>query len=143
IDAFLSLPRRGVEIGGFLLGTSDSNGLISIEGFEPAPCEHRYGPSYVLSDTDRSHFSELLDRLRVDSQRQVVGFYRTYTPREPALDAADQDLIRTYFPGPRNVFLLIKPLSSLECVGTFLFWKNGQLQTEPQYAPFAFSADQM
>jgi hypothetical protein len=145
IDAFLSLPKRGVEIGGLLLGRVDSTDplSISIDGFEPVACEHRYGPSYVLSEGDRGHFSEVLGRLQTDSHRQIVGFYRTYTARAPALDPADQDLIRTYFSGPQNVFLLIRPLSSLDCVAALLFWTNGQLQTEPQYAPFAFRSDQM
>ena len=145
IDAFLSLPKRGVEIGGFLLGKIESADplMISIEGFEPVPCEHKYGPSYVLSEADRGHFTKVLDRLQTNLDRQVVGFYRTYTPREPLLDAADQDLIRTYFSGLQNVFLLIRPLSSLECAAAFVFWKNGQLQTEPQYASFPFRTDQM
>jgi hypothetical protein len=145
IDAFLSLPKRGVEIGGFLLGRIESTDplSISIEGFEPVPCEHKYGPSYVLSEADRGHFTEVLDRLQATSDRQIVGFYRTYTPREPALDAADQDLIRTYFSGLQNVFLLIRPLSSLECTAAFVLWKNGELQTEPQYASFPFRSDQM
>ena len=65
IDAFLSLPKRGVEIGGFLLGKIESADplMISIEGFEPVPCEHKYGPSYVLSEADRGHFTKVLDRL--------------------------------------------------------------------------------
>lgn len=145
IDAFLSLPKRGVEIGGFLLGRIESTDplSISIEGFEPLPCEHKYGPSYVLSEADRGHFTEVLDRLQANPDRRIVGFYRTYTPREPALDAADQDLIRTYFSGLQNVFLLIRPLSSLECAAAFVLWKNGELQTEPQYALFPFRSDQM
>ena len=145
IDAFLSLPKRGVEIGGFLLGRIESTDplSISIEGFEPVPCEHKYGPSFVLSEADRGHLTEVLDRLQANPDRDVVGFYRTYTPREPALDAADQDLIRTYFSRLQNIFLLIRPLSSLECAAAFVFWKNGQLQTEPQYASFPFRADQM
>jgi hypothetical protein len=145
IDAFLSLPKRGVEIGGFLLGRIDSTDplSISIEGFEPVPCEHRFGPSYVLSEADRGHCREVFERLQANTSPPIVGFYRTYTAREPALDAADQDLIQTYISGLQNVFLLIRPLSSLECGASFVFGKNGQLETEAQYASFPFRADQL
>src|SRR5690349_6801119 len=48
IEAFTSLPRRGMEIGGLLYGEA-SPGETRIHAFEEVACEHRYGPSYTLS----------------------------------------------------------------------------------------------
>src|SRR4051812_27407774 len=64
IEGFISLPKRGVEIGGILFGHVRGGHVqgapVQIEGFEEAACEHRYGPSYALSDADRAQLSELL-----------------------------------------------------------------------------------
>src|SRR6266487_3464264 len=59
IEGFVSLPKRGVEIGGILFGHARADS-VQIEGFEEAACEHRYGPSYALSDADRAQLSDLL-----------------------------------------------------------------------------------
>src|SRR5436305_10604361 len=53
---FQSLPRRGLEVGGFLLGTTRREGdaiVVEINKFEPLECEHAVGPSYLLSAMDR------------------------------------------------------------------------------------------
>src|SRR5437868_9060594 len=81
IEAFLSLPKRGVEVGGFLLGRIETAEplTIRIDGFEPVLCEHRHGPSYVLSDTDRAQLEDALARRKSGSNPRVIGFYRSYT----------------------------------------------------------------
>jgi len=121
IEAFLSLPKRGTEIGGLLLGRVERENplLVHIDGFEEIPCEHRYGPSYVLSDSDRATLRSALGR------PEIVGFFRTYTGRQPAIDNADEELLRTHFADPRCVFLLLQPLSWFDCQGTFLFGAAG------------------
>ena len=56
IQAFLSLPRRGVETGGLLFG-SQRDGQLFIQRFEEVACEHRYGPSFALSNDDRARLA--------------------------------------------------------------------------------------
>src|SRR5258708_30789214 len=65
IEAFVSLPKRGVEIGGVLYGHQVADS-IRMESFTEAPCEHRYGPSYALSAADREQLSELVAQLAAD-----------------------------------------------------------------------------
>src|SRR3954447_19837441 len=50
IQAYLSVPKRGAEIGGLLFGSVGKNGSITfqIDACEEIPCEHRFGPSYKL-----------------------------------------------------------------------------------------------
>src|ERR1700680_1514261 len=53
--AFKRGPRRGLEIGGILLGrvdTRDEATAFWIEGFESIESEHRSGPSYIPSQRD-------------------------------------------------------------------------------------------
>src|SRR3954468_5234088 len=80
IEAFLSLPRRGPEVGGLLLGRTPPGepGVLRIEAFEEIPCEHRFGPSYVLSGDDRTRFAETLRRRRPEGAPMVVGFFRSF-----------------------------------------------------------------
>src|SRR5436305_1687782 len=59
VDAFFSLPRGGVEIGGILLGRWESGRLL-ITAYAAFDCEHATGPSFVLSARDEARLAELL-----------------------------------------------------------------------------------
>jgi hypothetical protein len=136
IEAFLSLPSRGAEIGGILFGHADGE-HVRIESIEEVPCEHRFGPSYVLSSTDRDTLKTTLASKA--STREVVGAYRSYTRRPAALDDADQQLFRTFFPDARYVFLLFEPLSALESQVSFLSFVEGELPSVSTYPPMGLS----
>src|SRR5205085_4589199 len=75
IEGFLSVPKRGAEVGGLLLGrVAKTDPLaIAVEAIEPVHCEHRHGPSFVLSESDRSELERTLSRHRDDGVT-VVGF---------------------------------------------------------------------
>ena len=50
IRGFRSLPKRGAEIGGVLLGSRNPHdGEILIDSFEPIQIEYLSGPSYIPS----------------------------------------------------------------------------------------------
>src|SRR5579862_2698337 len=77
LEAFKSVPHRGLEIGGLLLGsreTRDGRTVIRIEDYAEVPSEHRYGPSYALSETDLQNFERALT-----SHPKAIGIYRTDT----------------------------------------------------------------
>src|SRR5258708_34337149 len=60
-EGFKALPRRGLEIGGLLIGTARAAGnltVVDVDDFEPVESEHATGPSYVLSDADRRLLKE-------------------------------------------------------------------------------------
>jgi len=152
IEAFLAIPRRGIEIGGLLFGqvrqgsTIDGESeaaVFEVAAFEDVPCEHRYGPSYVLDETDRNRLAELLARHQRDGSPPIVGFYRSYTGREAQLDDADQELIRIFFPHRHFACLLLQPLSMEKCAAGFQFCGGGEVSAEPAYVPFPFEAAQM
>lgn len=149
LEGFHILPKRGAEMGGILLGRVLSESPLSIEitGFEPVPCEYRYGPSYILSDTDRVKLELALANspalpppgdTESRSSSVVVGCFRSCTGRELALDAADQQLMRKYFPDPRHAILSIRPISIFECEAWFFSRINGVLPRVPSQSPEPF-----
>ncbi len=144
VSALNAVPRRGAETGGLLLGRWSGNEL-SIESFEPVPCEHRFGPSYQLSKADMQVLDETCLRFRAGPRDglAIVGFYRSVTRPVFGLAAEDQRLFSTYFPDPRHVLLLIKPSRLQPGVADFFFWRNGQLVGggQPRLFPFRRQTD--
>lgn len=136
IEAFVSLPRRGVEIGGVLYGHAGADGL-RMEAFVEAPCEHRYGPSYALSAADREQLTELIAQPHAEGAA-LIGFFRSFTSREPLIEAADEEFVRQHFPHGLFVLLMLRPLSAQNCVASFRFFRDGDLLPETDAQPFAF-----
>lgn len=130
-EGFLALPKRGLEVGGILFGRAagPTPGSIQIDGFEPVPCEHQHGPSYLFSDRDRERVESTVAGLR-QRGASIAGWYRSYTGREMALDEADRDLIRNYFAGQRFVYLQLRPVTIRQCVMDLVFL-TGEEYTAP------------
>jgi hypothetical protein len=141
IDGFTSLPRRGLEVGGILFGRGHSGEMV-IVGFEETPCEHRYGPSYTLSPDDRAKLSQVLEQRRGGTS-PVVGFFRSFTGRDPVLEEADEALVYEHFPQGNFLYLMLQPLSAEKCVAGFRFFRNGQPLPDTEDPPFAFDYRQM
>ncbi len=137
IQAFLSLPRRGVETGGLLFG-SQQDGQLFIQGFEPIPCEHRYGPSFTLSDDDRTRLKEILGRSGLPP---VIGFYRSYTGRKAEIEEGELTLLRENFPQGPFVFLQLQPVNAQACTAGFRLCQDGELLAEPPYVAVPFDPD--
>ncbi len=140
IEAFLLLPRRGVETGGLLFGSGHS-GQQFIHGFEEIPCEHRYGPSFTLSADEQAALTEKLTRLQRKSESGVIGLYRSYTGRKPEVDAADLELVREHFPKGQFVFLLLQPLNAQTCRAGFRLCQDGELLAQPVFTPVPFDPE--
>jgi hypothetical protein len=135
IEGFVALPRRGMEVGGILFGKVHA-GEIRIEGFEEVDCEHKYGPSYALSKSDRTQLNELLEARR-GGRLPVLGFFRSFTSRDPVIEEADEAFVREHFPEGEFLFLLLQPLSAENCVASCRLFRDGQLLPEAADAPTA------
>jgi hypothetical protein len=144
-EGFKALPRRGLEVGGLLLGRRipEKVPITVVEDFEPIESEHRRGPSYLLSGKD----TDLLEkRLAVGADKPgmaVVGYWRSHTRPGLCLDDEDVAIIRRYFSDPSQLFLLIKPSATEKSVGTFLFWEGGDIQREAPDHQFPFDLSQL
>jgi hypothetical protein len=141
IEAFVSLPRRGVEIGGVLYGHPGADG-VHIETFAEAPCEHKYGPSYALSAADREQLAELIAQPHA-AGAPLAGFFRSFTSREPLIEAADEEFVRQHFPRGPFVFLMLQPLSAQNCLASLRFFRDGELLPETDTPPFSFDPAKM
>jgi hypothetical protein len=139
MDAFCALPKRGLEVGGVLFGRVAGREPLEIvvDAFEPIPCEHRFGPSFILSDDDHVQLRQILAGPRPASS--VVGYYRSFTGREIELDETDQELIENRFSGPEQVVLAIKPISFTQCVAWCFTRQNSHLPLKPTGSPLVFA----
>src|ERR1700679_752136 len=77
IEAYLSLPKRGAEIGVLLFGAVQQGGSIAfhIDACEDLPCEYRFGPSYKLSEAGYVLVSERLARHQCEGTQPVLGLH--------------------------------------------------------------------
>lgn len=140
---FGAIPRRGAEVGGILLGSVESGPalVIRIDDFEPVVCEHRRGPSYLLSDADLAHYEEALLRHKYSREKAVyaVGCYRSHTREGMSLTPEDLQHFDKYFPDLPNAFLLVKPFATRVSVAGFFFREeNGTVHSDAPYHEFPF-----
>jgi hypothetical protein len=129
--AFKRVPRRGLEIGGILLGrieTRDDRITFWIEGFEQVESEHRTGPSYVLSESDFDHLQGALKKNGASS----LGIYRSQTrSQELALQEADCKLFGRCFDTRDALFLLLAPATGM---AAFFIQDAGSLKCVHEFA---------
>jgi TonB-like protein len=125
-------PHVGAEIGGILLGRKervDGQTMMFIEHCEPVPCDHDKGPEYSLSGNDFDRFQAVLKGSR-GFQLSVVGYFRSHNRNDLFLSSGDLELIKSCFPEPDQIFLLVKILPNRACTAGFFFWEDGRIQTE-------------
>jgi uncharacterized protein (TIGR02246 family) len=136
LTAFHAIPRRGAEMGGVLLGRHEEDRIV-VEDFEPVVCEHRWGPSYILSETDLRGLEETLQWCaRRDAGPAVVGFCRSHTRADGGPDDHDRELFERYFPDARAVFLLLKPDRQQQIEATYFARSGGILSQAAGPLPF-------
>ncbi|MCP5112382.1 MAG: hypothetical protein GY953_16275 [bacterium] len=140
--AFGSVPRRGVEIGGILLGTAAAGEPITvrIEDYEPVLSKHERGPSYILAGEDVDRFEEALERWRPAPGRKMcaIGYFRSHTRKELRLNPEDLELLSRYFPDDSAVALIVKPFATRAPVAGVFTREEGTIQNESSYQEFPF-----
>ena len=140
--AFGATPRRGLEVGGILLGSAEHGEKLTakIEDFEPVACEHGRGPSYVLSEEDRERFEEALKRWRPQPGRKLraIGFYRSHTREGLSLAQQDLEMFSAYFPEQTGIALVVKPFATRPPVAGFFFREEAIIRSESSYQEFPF-----
>jgi hypothetical protein len=135
-EAFAAAPHRGAETGGILLGRREQDRIV-VEDFEPVPSEHRFGPSYRLSDTDRELLQETVQWFRGGAQPGlcVLGFYRSQTLADFELCPEDEDLMRTHFAPSEDLVLLVKPSLMGSSDADFFIRRCGRVAPPPPPPP--------
>ena len=111
MSALFAMPRGGLEIGGVLFG-SFGGGRVLLRTFRELECEHAAGPSFILSDADQAKLAGLLASAGNDPELTglaAVGWFRSRTRSAISMSQADIEVFDTYFPDPRQVFLVLRP----------------------------------
>ena len=110
MGAWKSVPRRGLEIGGLLLGSCHVRGEqteVHIEDFICLQTEHRSGPSFLPSENDYAALKDLLAQ-----HSNVVGVFRSQTRTERlSLHVDDVDFLENCIIRNHRVFVLLEPKS--------------------------------
>ncbi len=143
IDSFKAVTKRGSEVGGVLLGRLAHAGsrTVFVENYESVTCDYSRGPLYLLADPDKDRLRETLDRLK-NSPLAPVGFFRSNTRKDVALDDEDLALAQEFFSDPNQVFLLVKPFAMKPGTAGFFIWENGRIEVEP-YVQFPFRRSEL
>lgn len=141
IRGFGAVPRRGAEVGGVLLGSTEGEGpVVHIEDYELIPIEYKRGPSYLLSEEDAQAFEGSLEQLRNGGEKapRPIGYFRSHTREGVGLGGEDQALLSKYFPELETIVLLIRPFGTKPSVAGFYFKENGAFQSGAPLQEFSF-----
>jgi hypothetical protein len=135
-----AIPKRGAEVGGVLLGSlesSPSGTIVRVQDFEPVACSHKRGPTYSLDEEESKTFAETCAHWRPDPSRPMgaVGYYRSNTGDQLALEPEDVALLDQHFPGPHGFALIVKPFATKPCLAGFFPRDNGAF---PPASPLEF-----
>lgn len=111
IQGYFSLARGGLEVGGLLLGRRDG-GTLHIAAARPIECQHAYGPTFTLSDSDLAGLAKLLEA----SSREFglnglvpVGWYHSHIRGDLELSERDLEVHNRWFPEAWQVALVLRP----------------------------------
>src|SRR5436189_4351748 len=114
------LPRGGAEIGGLLVGPkSRENGLV-VDAILPLGIEYKFGPSMKMSDADFAKLAELIASVQSDSEKTVVGFYRSQTRKNETFRETDRQICaaiektHTSFADDFLCYFVVAPISRAE-----------------------------
>ena len=147
IESFKAITKRGSEIGGLLLGKVAAAGqpTVIVEEYEAVPCEYSRGPLYLLADDDKGRLLTAIQRTKTGPGKglSVVGYFRSNTRKDLALDDDDQALLAEYFGDPAMVCLLVKPFSMKPSLAGFFFWEEGQMRGEASHLQFPFKRSEL
>jgi proteasome lid subunit RPN8/RPN11 len=139
VDKFMSIPRGGVEVGGVLFG-SITGDEVTILAYRPLELEYKTGPRFILSPADEERLQDLLDRATEDPELnhlEPVGWYHSHTRSEVCLSAEDLAIHERFFPGPRQIALVVRPAKLLPTrAGFFVREADGSVFSESSYAEF-------
>jgi proteasome lid subunit RPN8/RPN11 len=110
-EGFRRLNRGGIDVGGVLFGWP-SDELIRIHAWRPIACEYAMGPSLQLSNADRQALEQLLEDAERDPLLKVlepVGWFVSHPRHGLCLTETDVQLFDSFFPGNRQVTLVLHP----------------------------------
>lgn len=124
LETFRAVAKRGSEVGGLLLGrVSREPHSITVEDYEIIACDYSRGPLYQLSEADERQFHAAIARPR--ASLSVVGYFRSNTRKDLALDSNDLAVVEKHFSDRKPLVLLVKPFSMKPSLGAWFLGEDG------------------
>lgn len=119
---------RRTEQGGILLGFVEPGDTraVTVEDVQPVAW-----PSLMQPLDPKEMETALRARTASDPQCSVVGYYRTHRHGNFFLTPGDMSLIRSCFPDPGNIFLLLRPAPGGVLERRLYFWEDGIIRSAP------------
>jgi hypothetical protein len=105
------LAKGGLEGGGVLFGKR-AGSVIQILAARPVECEHRFGPSFVLSAKDQALLDQMLADSKADSELaslEPLGFCLSHSRHGAALTENDVELCKRYSGNNCQLALILIP----------------------------------
>jgi proteasome lid subunit RPN8/RPN11 len=143
VDGFNRVRHGGIEVGGVLFGTREHN-VVRVLAYRALQCEYALGPSFVLSAGDQARLRDLLRSATNDRRLhnlQPVGWYHSHTRSHIFLSSQDLEIFDTYFPGPLQIALVLRP-KPFEATRAGFFFRDvdGYIFSETSYREFTVGA---
>jgi hypothetical protein len=107
VEGFNRLSHGGLEVGGVLFGKQTKDFLEILES-RPLTCEHRFGPSFVLSDNDEIALQEVFAS-PVDGALRPLGLYISHSRSGFSVTENDKKILERHFPQALQVALILSP----------------------------------
>jgi len=105
-------------------------------------CEHARGPSFLLSDNDRTALAEQLTRNQEDHKLEgmvAVGWFLSHPRGEITLTESDLETFNTFFGARWQITLVIRPgRTGFMRAGFFVRESDGAVKCERSYLDFSF-----
>jgi proteasome lid subunit RPN8/RPN11 len=138
VDSFYKVPRGGLEIGGVLYGKR-MEGWLLITDFRKIETEYLTGPSFDLSEDDRTSLRNLLAETQFEDPQVIpVGWFHSHTRSGIYLSEKDLELYREFFPEPWQVALVLRPERLGPVQGGYFFRAaDGQVKADSSVLEFS------
>jgi hypothetical protein len=124
------LTRRGLEVGGLLVGPRVQGGKVTVDEIIPLPIGYEFGPAFQMSHSDLARIAPELDALKGDPSRAVVGFFRSRTRGDGTLRDTDHTIFdeikgrHASFAADFRCSLVLAPVSESEAL-VCVAWRYG------------------
>jgi hypothetical protein len=141
-DGLRRLAHGGLEVGGVLFGLRTDTS-IRLLAWRPIFCEHALGPSFRLSESDRSELARSLEAAARDPDLKgldCLGWFVSHARSGIFLTPSDIEIYDSFFPEHWQVTLVLKPTDTgLTQAGFFVRENDGRLQSESSHEEFVIA----
>ncbi|MDZ7639570.1 MAG: hypothetical protein U5J83_15145 [Bryobacterales bacterium] len=141
VEALNALPRRGLEIGGFLLGrveaAPDAPPTVTVLDFVTVEISHQQGPSYQLSGDEIAEFRQRMDAAieAAGNGAIALGCWRSDTLAQPlALRPEDEAVFRAVYGKGPAIYLLFRPHAFDAFPCQMLVLEDGEIYPSSEFA---------